>query len=70
MLTFLQGKKTYLIAAAAFIIGGLQALGVDIPAWIYTMLGSLGLGALRAGVAKASIAPGVTNSIDTTSSAS
>lgn len=53
MFTFLEGKRTYIVGAVTFVIGGLQALGVDIPVWVYPMLGSLGLAALRAGVAKA-----------------
>ncbi len=52
MFTFLEGKRTYIVGAVTFVIGGLQALGVDIPVWVYPMLGSLGLAALRAGAAK------------------
>lgn len=48
--TFLQGKKTYITAAAIFVLAGLQAVGVSIPDWVYPILGSLGLGALRAAV--------------------
>ena len=54
MLRWLRGRKTYLMAAATFALGGLQACGVVIPGWIYPILASAGLGALRAGVSKAS----------------
>lgn len=52
MQEFLSGKKTYIVA---FIIAGLaaaQALGYEIPEWVYAMLGSFGLGSLRASVTK------------------
>ena len=52
MLKWLDGKKTYLVAAATFILGGLTACGVVIPAWLYPMLVASGMGALRAGVGK------------------
>ena len=52
MLGFLDGKKTYLVAAATFILGGLGALGVSIPPWVYPLLAAAGLGSLRAGVEK------------------
>ena len=51
--SFLKGKKTYLIVAATFVLGGLGACGVGIPAWVYTLLAAAGLGSLRAGVDKA-----------------
>jgi hypothetical protein len=49
---FLEGKKTYLTAIVTAIIAGVQALGVEIPQWIYAILGALGLGALRAAVTR------------------
>ena len=52
MLKWLEGKKTYLVAVATFILGGVHACGVVIPAWLYTMLAATGLGALRTGVKK------------------
>lgn len=48
----LSGKKTYIIGAIIFVIGGLQALGIQIPADVLTLLGSLGLLSLRASIAK------------------
>ena len=50
MMGFFNGKKTYLIATAAFVLGGLGAVGVSVPAWVYSLLAAAGLGALRAGV--------------------
>ena len=52
IVTFLSGKKTYLIGAIVFVIGGLEALGVKIPPELLTLLGGLGLLSLRAAVAK------------------
>ena len=48
----LKGKRTYLVAGATFVLGGLSACGLTVPIWIYTLLGALGLGSLRAGVNK------------------
>ena len=53
MWKWLDGKKTYLVAAATFILGGLSATGVAIPAWVYSLLAAAGLGSLRAGMGKA-----------------
>ena len=55
ILDWLKGKKTYIVFAALFIIGGLQANGIEIPQWVYSILAALGLGALRAGVKKAEV---------------
>ncbi len=48
----LQGKKTYIVVALTFIGAGLQAVGVDIPIWVWTVLGAAGLGAVRSGINK------------------
>ncbi len=53
MIEWLKGKKTYFIVAATFVVGGLQACGVEIPGWVYVLLAAVGGGALRAGVDKA-----------------
>lgn len=47
----LNGKKTYLIAAAGAVLAGIEASGVVMPPWLYAVLGSLGLATLRHGVA-------------------
>jgi len=52
LLGWLDGKKTYITVAATFIIGGLQALGYEIPAWVYALLAAAGVGFLRRGVTK------------------
>ena len=55
MLDFLKGKKTYIVIVVAVIFNGLVAMGY-VPAeslgLVNTVLGFLGLGAIRAGVAK------------------
>ena len=52
MKNFLSGKKTYLVGAVIFILGGLQALGVNVPSEVYAILGSLMGVSLRAGISK------------------
>lgn len=49
---FLSGKKTYILMACIFVTGGLQAVGVHVPEWLYAIEAALGGTALRAGVAK------------------
>jgi hypothetical protein len=49
----LSGKKTYLVSAVIFLVGGLQALGIEIPTELYAILGSLLGVTLRSGIAKA-----------------
>ena len=48
----LQGKKTYIIAIVVGIIAALKSQGIDIPEWVFAMLGALGLTALRAAVSR------------------
>ena len=52
LLNWLKGKKTYFVVAATFIIGGLVACKVEIPAWVWPILAAAGFGALRAGTKK------------------
>ena len=53
---WLQGKKTYIVAALMFIVGVVE--GLTGGGWsgvvenLYVLLNALGLGTLRAGVAK------------------
>ena len=56
MLNWLQGKRTYIVAAATFVIAGLQACGVPLAPWIFPLLAAGGLGALRAGLSAAAAA--------------
>ena len=51
MLKWLKGKKTYLVMAVTFVLGGLSTCGVEVPTWVYGVLAGAGLGSLRAGVA-------------------
>lgn len=44
---YLRGKKTYIVAAITFVLGGLDALGYPVPPELYALLGSLGLITLR-----------------------
>lgn len=50
IIKFLEGKRTYLIAILAGVLGLIQSFGVVIPEYIYVILGALGLGTLRAAV--------------------
>ena len=47
LLKFLDGKKTYIIAILAGVAATLQVLGIEIPPYVWTILGALGLGAVR-----------------------
>lgn len=53
MLDFLKGKKTYIVAAVVFILGGLTALGVidkDLAEKLAIILTGTGLATLRASI--------------------
>ena len=50
--SFLDGKKTYIAAAVTAILGATQALGYEIPEYVYALIGALGLTSLRAAVQK------------------
>jgi hypothetical protein len=58
MLASLQGKKTYIIAFVGAAVALAEAFGVAIPPQVYAVLAFLGIGTLRAGVAKAEVAQG------------
>lgn len=49
---FLEGKKTYIAAIVAAVIGIAQSQGYVIPEWVLTLLGAFGLYAVRAAVAR------------------
>jgi len=51
-LAFIDGKKTYIIAIGVGICAGLQAAGIDVPEYVYILLGALGLGAIKSAVKK------------------
>ena len=46
----LKGKKSYIVAAVTFAIGGLQAIGYPIPEWVFPLLAAAGITTLRAAV--------------------
>ena len=52
MIEWITGKRTYFIAGAILLCGILAANGVPIPEYVWAALAALGLGFLRAGVAK------------------
>lgn len=52
LITFLNGKKTYVVAVIAAITAGLQALGYTVPSYVYLIEGALGLGAIRVAISK------------------
>ncbi|HOY10613.1 MAG TPA: hypothetical protein PLB05_11150 [Candidatus Omnitrophota bacterium] len=47
IIKFLNGKKTYIIAAGIGVTACLSALGIVIPEWVWLVLNALGLGAIR-----------------------
>ena len=52
ILEFLAGRKTYIISGLV-VIGGLTVkYGLDIPSWVWLVLGGAGLASVRAGVDK------------------
>jgi len=52
MIAWLKGKKTYLTATAGVITGVVLCIEGHVIEGVQTILGAVGLGALRAGVAK------------------
>lgn len=52
LITFLDGKKAYIVALIAAVTAGVQALGYHIPDYVYLVEGALGLGAIRVAISK------------------
>lgn len=52
VVTFFQGKKTYIVVIVTFVIAGLQANGVAVPQYVVDMLMALGLYGLRDAISK------------------
>ena len=50
---FLEGKRTYIIAFLAAVVGLLQAFGVALPEWVTYLLAAAGITTVRAAIAKA-----------------
>ena len=51
-MNWLKGKKTYIVMGLGVLTGVVLIVCGDVPQGIQTILGALGLGALRAGVSK------------------
>jgi hypothetical protein len=49
---WMSGKKTYFVAGTILACGILATQGIEIPEFVWASLAALGLGFLRAGVAK------------------
>ena len=49
LLDFLQQKKTYITMGVTFALAGAQAIGYPVPAWVYVILGALGITFVKAG---------------------
>lgn len=49
---WLSGKKTYICAIILALTAAAEALGYTVPAWVYVLEGSLGLGAMRVAISK------------------
>ena len=56
MAAFLSGKKTYLVAALLIGCAVASGFGVQIPEWVWAVIGGMGLVTTRAGVGKAEAA--------------
>jgi len=53
LLSWLEGKKTYLTALVAALIAVAQVFGFEIPEWVLTALVGAGLYTVRSAIAKA-----------------
>lgn len=51
-MSFLDGKKTYLIALIVAVQAGAKALGYEIPNYVFDVLAALGLYTVRDAIAK------------------
>jgi hypothetical protein len=52
VIQFLDGKKTYIVAAIAASTAFAQAMGWAVPDWLYSLEAAVGLGAVRVAIAK------------------
>jgi hypothetical protein len=52
IMQWLDGKKTYITAAAILVCGILEYKGIKVPEYVWGALAALGLGFLRLGVTK------------------
>lgn len=47
-----SGKKTYLAAAIAAALAAAQALGYEVPDYVFTLLGAFGLYGVRSAISR------------------
>lgn len=52
ILNFIDGKKTYITGVILFVLGGLTAVGVEIPTYVYEMLAAFGIVAAKSALTK------------------
>lgn len=52
MLSYLNGKKTYIVALLAAIAAAASALGHPVPEWAWLLLNAAGLGAVRSAIGR------------------
>ncbi len=52
MFSFIEGKKTYIVSALAAATAAAQALGYDVPNWVYALEAAAGIGAVRIAISK------------------
>jgi hypothetical protein len=52
MKSFLEGKKTYIVAALAAAGAVAQAFGYVIPEYVFILLGAAGFGAVRSAIGR------------------
>ena len=52
MLSVLNGKKTYIVAALAAAGAVAQALGYEIPEYVFILLGAAGFGSVRQAIGR------------------
>jgi len=49
---FVEGRKTYFVAATILVCGILEQYGVNVPLYVWAALAAFGLGFLRMGIQK------------------
>jgi len=54
IVSYLEGKKTYITAFITAALGLAQAFGYNVPAWVYTILAAAGVTTVRLAIANAS----------------
>lgn len=49
-LDLINGKKTYIVAFLAALVGLLEAFGLVVPGWLWPFLSALGIATIRHGI--------------------